>query len=269
MPSPQEVVLDAAKGTVKVSGGISYGALGRALEEQGYAIHNLASLPHISVAGAIQTGTHGSGVNNPSLAAAVVSVDLVRASGELVTLRPDDDEFLASVVGMGALGIVTGWSSLSGRAMRYDSACSPTCPGRAHWRTSRPSLRVLTVSVSSPITPATPFPPRFGSRHWTLKLRCLTCLGQPLQRLPCIPCRTCPRRTAPSSWMWPASGLTVCRTSATNSRPATARSCKASCSCRWNRRRPRCRLSGGDWPTSSHRSCSSPKSAPWPLMSSG
>ncbi|MGF4044335.1 D-arabinono-1,4-lactone oxidase [Paenarthrobacter nitroguajacolicus] len=105
---PQEVVLDAAKGTVKVSGGISYGALGRALEEQGYAIHNLASLPHISVAGAIQTGTHGSGVNNPSLAAAVVSVDLVRASGELVTLRPDDDEFLASVVGMGALGIVTG-----------------------------------------------------------------------------------------------------------------------------------------------------------------
>ena len=105
---PQEVVLDTAKSTVKVSGGISYGALGRALEDQGYAIHNLASLPHISVAGAIQTGTHGSGVNNPSLAAAVVSVDLVRASGELVTLTADDDEFLASVVGMGALGIVTG-----------------------------------------------------------------------------------------------------------------------------------------------------------------
>jgi xylitol oxidase len=105
---PQEVVLDPAKSTVKVSGGISYGALGRALEEQGYAIHNLASLPHISVAGAIQTGTHGSGVSNPSLAAAVVSIDLVRASGELVTLTADDDEFLASVVGMGALGIVTG-----------------------------------------------------------------------------------------------------------------------------------------------------------------
>jgi xylitol oxidase len=105
---PQEIVVDAAKGTVKVSGGISYGALGRALEEQGFAIHNLASLPHISVAGAIQTGTHGSGVNNPSLAAAVVGVDLVRASGELVTLTADDDEFLASVVGVGALGIVTG-----------------------------------------------------------------------------------------------------------------------------------------------------------------
>ncbi|MET3903986.1 D-arabinono-1,4-lactone oxidase [Paenarthrobacter sp. 4246] len=105
---PQEILLDTAKGTVKVSGGISYGALGRALEERGYAIHNLASLPHISVAGAIQTGTHGSGVNNPSLAAAVVGVDLVRASGELVTLTADDDDFLASVVGLGALGIVTG-----------------------------------------------------------------------------------------------------------------------------------------------------------------
>ncbi|MEV7606872.1 D-arabinono-1,4-lactone oxidase [Paenarthrobacter sp. NPDC089322] len=105
---PQEIVLDTAKGTVKVSGGISYGALCRALEEKGYAIHNLASLPHISVAGAIQTGTHGSGVNNPSLAAAVVSIDLVRASGELVTLTKDDDEFLASVVGVGVLGIVTG-----------------------------------------------------------------------------------------------------------------------------------------------------------------
>ncbi|MFC8039418.1 D-arabinono-1,4-lactone oxidase [Paenarthrobacter sp. NPDC057355] len=105
---PQEVVLNKEKSTVKVSGGISYGALGRALEEQGFAIHNLASLPHISVAGAIQTGTHGSGVNNPSLAAAVVGIDLVRASGELVTLTADDDEFLASVVGVGALGIVTG-----------------------------------------------------------------------------------------------------------------------------------------------------------------
>ncbi|MFJ5957453.1 FAD-binding protein [Paenarthrobacter sp. NPDC092416] len=104
----QEISLNADKGTVKVGGGISYGALCRALEEQGYAIHNLASLPHISVAGAIQTGTHGSGVNNPSLAGAVVSLDVVRANGELVTITKDDDEFLASVVGLGALGIVTG-----------------------------------------------------------------------------------------------------------------------------------------------------------------
>jgi xylitol oxidase len=106
---PQQIALDPARSTVKVSGGISYGALCRTLEQSGMAIHNLASLPHISVAGAVQTGTHGSGMNNPSLAGAVESIDLVRPSGELVTLsREDGDEFLASVVGLGALGIVTG-----------------------------------------------------------------------------------------------------------------------------------------------------------------
>lgn len=106
---PQEIELDTARQTVRVSGGVSYGALCRALETSGVAIHNLASLPHISVAGAIQTGTHGSGVDNPSLAGAVESVDLVRPSGEQVSLsRADGDEFLGSVVGLGALGIVTG-----------------------------------------------------------------------------------------------------------------------------------------------------------------
>ncbi|MDE8588114.1 MULTISPECIES: D-arabinono-1,4-lactone oxidase [Micrococcaceae] len=106
---PQQVELDSGRGTVRVSGGVSYGALCRTLEDAGVAIHNLASLPHISVAGAVQTGTHGSGVNNPALAGAVESIDLVRASGEQVTLtREDGDEFLASVVGIGALGIVTG-----------------------------------------------------------------------------------------------------------------------------------------------------------------
>jgi len=106
---PQQVELESNRGTVRVSGGVSYGALCRTLEKSGVAIHNLASLPHISVAGAVQTGTHGSGVNNPSLAGAVESIDLIRASGEQVTLtRADGDEFQASVVGIGALGIVTG-----------------------------------------------------------------------------------------------------------------------------------------------------------------
>lgn len=106
---PQEIDLDSTRQTVRVSGGISYGTLCRTLEKSGFAIHNLASLPHISVAGAIQTGTHGSGVNNPSLPDAVERVDLVRASGEQVSLsREDGDEFLGSVVGLGALGIVTG-----------------------------------------------------------------------------------------------------------------------------------------------------------------
>jgi xylitol oxidase len=106
---PRTIELDSGCRTVKVSGGVSYGELCRNLEQSGVAIHNLASLPHISVAGAVQTGTHGSGVSNPSLAGAVQSIDLVRPSGELVNLTHEDgDEFLGSVVGLGALGIVTG-----------------------------------------------------------------------------------------------------------------------------------------------------------------
>jgi alditol oxidase len=106
---PQRIELAPDRATVRVSGGVSYGELCRALEQSGVAIHNLASLPHISVAGAVQTGTHGSGVDNQSLAGAVQSIDLVRPSGECVSLsRTDGDEFLASVVGLGALGVVTG-----------------------------------------------------------------------------------------------------------------------------------------------------------------
>ncbi|WP_164200993.1 D-arabinono-1,4-lactone oxidase [[Micrococcus luteus] ATCC 49442] len=106
---PQEIELDSDRRIVRVSGGVSYGALCRTLDKDGFAIHNLASLPHISVAGAVQTGTHGSGVDNPSLAGAVERIELVRPSGEQVSLsRGDGDEFLGSVVGLGALGIVTG-----------------------------------------------------------------------------------------------------------------------------------------------------------------
>ena len=80
-----------------------------ALNSPALAIHNLASLPHISVAGAIQTGTHGSGVHNQSLAGAVQShrAGPARPASRTLT-RADGDEFLASVVGLGALGIVTG-----------------------------------------------------------------------------------------------------------------------------------------------------------------
>ncbi|MCY1676571.1 FAD-binding protein [Pseudarthrobacter sp. SL88] len=105
---PHSIEPDSERQTVRVSGGVSYGELCRALEQSGLAIHNLASLPHISVAGAIQTGTHGSGVHNQSLAGEVQSIELVRPSGEVRTLtRADGDDFLASVVGLGALGVVT------------------------------------------------------------------------------------------------------------------------------------------------------------------
>lgn len=100
--------IDTDRRTVRVPGSLSYGALGAHLEKHGFALPNLASLPHISVAGAIQTGSHGSGVSNGSLATAVTAIELIRASGTLVRLTADHgDDFRAAVVGLGALGIIT------------------------------------------------------------------------------------------------------------------------------------------------------------------
>jgi xylitol oxidase len=103
------VSLDPAKKTVTVEGGIRYGTLGEYLQGKGYALHNLASLPHISVAGSIATATHGSGVKNGNLATAVSGIEFVTAAGDVVTLskEKDGDQFLGAVVGLGGLGVVT------------------------------------------------------------------------------------------------------------------------------------------------------------------
>ena len=74
-----------------VGGGTRYGELAAALEAQGWALHNLGSLPHISVAGACATGTHGSGDGNACLAAAVAAVEFVRADGSLVQVARGDE----------------------------------------------------------------------------------------------------------------------------------------------------------------------------------
>lgn len=103
------VSLDKANNTVTVEAGIKYGELCKYLDDNGYALHNLASLPHISVAGACATSTHGSGIKNGSLATAVSALQMVNGKGEVVSLsrQKDGDEFLGAVVGLGALGIVT------------------------------------------------------------------------------------------------------------------------------------------------------------------
>ncbi|WP_158372892.1 FAD-binding protein [Cellulosimicrobium cellulans] len=98
--------VDAAARTVTVSAGTRYGTLGQALHAQGWALHNLASLPHISVAGAVATGTHGSGDRSRNLAAAVAGLDLVTADGSLRHLARGDADFPGAVVALGALGIV-------------------------------------------------------------------------------------------------------------------------------------------------------------------
>lgn len=105
----QEITVDQQARTVTVEAGIRYGQLCPQLDKQGFALHNLASLPHISIAGACSTGTHGSGVGNGNLSTAVTELELVLASGELVTLsrQRDEDTFRGAVVGLGALGVIT------------------------------------------------------------------------------------------------------------------------------------------------------------------
>ena len=94
---------------VTVAAGTTYGELAILLDRAGLALHNMASLPHISVGGAIATGTHGSGDLNGNLATAVVSLQIVTANGKVVELSPDSngDAFKGAVVSLGAMGIVT------------------------------------------------------------------------------------------------------------------------------------------------------------------
>ncbi|MEJ0013472.1 MAG: FAD-binding protein [Bauldia sp.] len=101
--------IDAAQRTVTVEGGTRYGDLAPALHAAGYALHNLASLPHISIAGAIATATHGSGVTLGNLATAVRAIEFIGAEGELSTLSrdKDGDTFAGAVVNLGALGVMT------------------------------------------------------------------------------------------------------------------------------------------------------------------
>ncbi|MBL0740386.1 FAD-binding protein [Chryseolinea lacunae] len=102
------VSLDKAGQTVTVEAGIKYGELCQHLHDNGFALHNLASLPHISVAGSCATATHGSGVKNGNLSTQVVALEFVNGAGEVVNLSAQDgDRFQGAVVGLGALGIVT------------------------------------------------------------------------------------------------------------------------------------------------------------------
>lgn len=118
LPDTQGIILDLAglsdgfeidetARTVTVSAGTRYGIVARALDERGWALHNLGSLPHISVAGATATGTHGSGDRNGVLTTAVRTLRYVGADGEVREVHRGDPDFAALAVGVGAFGIVT------------------------------------------------------------------------------------------------------------------------------------------------------------------
>jgi xylitol oxidase len=103
------VALDPDARTVTVEAGMTYGQLCPYLDSKGWALHNLASLPHISVAGACSTATHGSGDKNGNLATAVSALEMVDAAGNVVRLtrEKDGETFRGAVVGLGALGVIT------------------------------------------------------------------------------------------------------------------------------------------------------------------
>lgn len=104
---PPSVDVDTTARTVRVAAGMRYAELAGHVHRHGLALPNMASLPHISVAGSVATGTHGSGNANRSLADAVRAVELITADGSARTLHRGDEGFDGAVVALGALGVVT------------------------------------------------------------------------------------------------------------------------------------------------------------------
>jgi len=101
--------IDEEAETATIQAGASYGQICRELDERGYALQNLASLPHISIAGAAATATHGSGANNQNMASPVAELEFIDANGDLITLsrEEDGDTFNGAPVHLGGLGLIT------------------------------------------------------------------------------------------------------------------------------------------------------------------
>lgn len=104
---PVQISVDADARTAKVPGWATYAEVADAIASHDLALHTMASLPHISVAGAVATASHGSGLRNQGLAAAVRALELVDGRGEVVPLARGDVDFAGHVVHLGALGVVT------------------------------------------------------------------------------------------------------------------------------------------------------------------
>lgn len=103
------VAVDRAAATVTVQAGIRLHDLNERLAEVGLAMPNLGDIDVQSLAGAISTATHGTGVGLGTLATTVVGLELVTGHGDIVRVDADHDPELLRVarVGLGALGVVT------------------------------------------------------------------------------------------------------------------------------------------------------------------
>lgn len=92
---------------VTVQGGIRLKHLHKLLEQNSLAMQNIGSISEQSIAGAISTGTHGTGLDFQVLASQVLVITLVNGRGEVVTLHKGDEDFNAAAVSLGCLGIIT------------------------------------------------------------------------------------------------------------------------------------------------------------------
>ncbi len=108
-PLNKIISLDSHQQTVTVEAGIRYGELAVYLNDKGFALHNLASLPHISVVGGCLTSTHGSGMHLGNLSTSVQALELITADGESIVFsrQQNEEAFSGAVVNLGGLGVVT------------------------------------------------------------------------------------------------------------------------------------------------------------------
>ena len=222
---PTVLELDSHRRQVRVSAGTRYGELGRYLQRNGFALHNTGSLPHISVAGASATGTHGSGVTNGNLATIVSAVDLVGAQGDLISLSRDHhgEQFNGMVLALGCLGVMTSltldvvptfdvrqdvfeeltaagldehFEEIMGSGYSVSVFTDWTSPGGsrsgASPRSARPSRRSNSSAVCPLRSTATPYP-------------------------------VCRARTRPPRWACPGPGTNGCRISGSSSPRAVVR----------------------------------------------
>jgi xylitol oxidase len=220
------VDLSAEARTVTIESGMTYGNLCPILESKGCALHNLASLPHISVAGACTTATHGSGVKNGNLSTAVSGLELVNAAGDVVKLsrQKDGEAFQGAVVGLGALGAVTKVTldlQPSYQMQQYVYENLPLSELKEHFD----AIESAAYSVSL----FTDWQKKRINEVWLKSHRNFT--GRSAQRKICIRLRNSPPKIARSRWACPDHGTTGCRISAWASRQAPGRNSRRNILC--------------------------------------
>lgn len=104
---PRRLRIAPGRKTVHVDAGMRLSELATRLHHAGLGLHTMPSLPHITIAGACSTATHGSGDAVPTLASAVRTLTMVSTEGDLITYRRGERDFNGAVVSLGALGVIT------------------------------------------------------------------------------------------------------------------------------------------------------------------